>query len=386
MTGMIPLAIPDVGEAEARNLNACIEENMVSSIGRFVSQLEQDIAETAGATGGVATSAGTTGLHVALHALGVRHGDLVICPSFTFIASANAISQCGATPWLIDIDDDWLLDLDQLETMLAADTRRDDSGVFHRATGRRVAAILPIYTLGNVPDMGRLNLIAGAYGLPVVADAAAALGATRDGAPIGPMADLSVISLNGNKVITAGGGGIVIGTSDALLGRVRHLTSTARVSADYSHDEAAFNYRMTNIQAAVGCAQMERLEGFLRRKKAIRQRYAEAFAGIAGQSPFPLVAGGSAWFSGLLFDQGATPVLTDVVARLRERGVEARTFWKPVHLQPPYADAPTGDLTRTTSIWGRILTLPCSSTLSSVDQERVIEAVLAVLDRQVAVA
>jgi len=381
MSGMIPLAIPDVGEAEARNLNACIAENMVSSIGRFVSQLEQDIARTSGATGGVATSAGTTGLHAALHALGVRHGDLVICPSFTFIASANAISQCGATPWLIDIDDDWLMDLDQLEAMLTEDTRRGDDGLLHRATGRRVAAIMPIYTLGNVPDMDRLGRIAGGYGLPVVADAAAALGATRDGAPIGPMADLSVISLNGNKIITAGGGGVVIGMSDALLGRVRHLTSTARVSADYSHDEAAFNYRMTNIQAAVGCAQMERLEGFLNRKATLRQRYAEAFAPLKGQSPFPLMPGGSAWFSGMLFDKDATPVLGDVVTQLRERGVEARTFWKPVHLQPPYAGAPAGDLTRTTSIWDRILTLPCSSTLSSADQERVIAAVLDVLGR-----
>lgn len=379
MSGIIPLAIPHVGEAEARNLNACIEENMVSSIGRFVTQLEQDIARTSGATGGVATSAGTTGLHAALHALGVRHGDLVICPSFTFIASANAIAQCGATPWLVDIDEDWLLDLDQLESLLAQDTRKEEGGVIHRATGRRVAAIMPIYTLGNVPDMDRLGRIAGAYGLPVLADAAAALGATRHRAPIGPMADLSVISLNGNKIITAGGGGMVIGMSDALLRRVRHLTSTGRVSADYSHDEAAFNYRMTNIQAAVGCAQMERLDGFLNRKATIRQRYAEAFSTMEGQSPFPLVPGGSAWFSGIVFGQDAAPALADIVAMLRDRGVEARTFWKPVHLQPPYAEAPTGDLSRTTSVWDRILTLPCSSTLSSADQERVIEAVLDVL-------
>lgn len=151
------------------------------------------------------------------------------------------------------------------------------------------------------------------------------------------------------------------------------------MSADYSHDEAAFNYRMTNIQAAVGCAQMERLDGFLNRKATIRQRYAEAFSTIEGQSPFPLVPGGSAWFSGVVFDEGAAPVLADIVALLRERGVEARTFWKPVHLQPPYAAAPAGDLTRTTSVWDRILTLPCSSTLSLGDQERVIGAVLDVL-------
>ena len=157
------------------------------------------------------------------------------------------------------------------------------------------------------------------------------------------------------------------------------MTSTGRVSADYSHDEAAFNYRMTNIQAAVGCAQMERLDGFLNRKATIRQRYAEAFSTMEGQSPFPLVPGGSAWFSGIVFGQDAEPALADIVAMLRDRGVEARTFWKPVHLQPPYAEAPTGDLSRTTSVWDRILTLPCSSTLSSADQERVIEAVLDVL-------
>lgn len=375
MSDMIPLAIPQVGEAEARNLQACVDENMVSSIGRFVARLEQQVAAATGAPGGVATSSGTTGLHAALHVLGVGRDDLVLCPSFTFIASANAISQCGATPWLIDVDADWLMDLDQLEALLTHDTVAGERGRVHRASGRRVAAVLPVHCLGNVPDMHRLNRIAAAFGLPVVADAAAALGATLDGQPIGPLADLSVISLNGNKVVTAGGGGLVIGRSEALLKRVRHVTSTARVSADYSHDEVGFNYRMTNIQAAVGCAQMDRLDAFVARKRAIRERYDAAFGDLPGAVPFPLTPGGSAWFSGIVLAPDAPLDVPALVQGLRERQIEARPFWKPAHLQAPYADAPAADLTRTNALWSRILTLPCSTSLTDEDQDRVIAAV-----------
>lgn len=372
---MIPLAIPQVGEAEARNLKACVDENMVSSIGRFVTRLEDQIAAATGAVGGVATSSGTTGLHAALHVVGVGRDDLVLCPSFTFIASANAISQCGATPWLVDVDADWLMDLDQVETLLTQETVAGDEGRMHRATGRRVAALLPVHCLGNVPDMERLNRIAAAVGLPIVADAAAALGATLDGRPIGPLADLSVISLNGNKVVTAGGGGMVVGRSEALLKRVRHVTSTARVSADYSHDEVGFNYRMTNIQAAVGCAQMDRLDAFVARKRAIRARYDAAFADLPGATPFPLTPGGSAWFSGLALTADAPLDVAALVQGLRAANIEARPFWKPAHLQAPYAEAPAADLTRTDALWSRILTLPCSTSLTDEDQNRVIAAV-----------
>jgi perosamine synthetase len=375
MSRMIPLAIPNVGEAEARNLRACVDENMVSSIGRFVSQLEEEVAHEIGAASAVATSAGTTGLHAALHVVGVAPGDLVICPSFTFIATANAISQCGATPWLMDIDEHWLLDLDQLEGALSLQTERRDDRLVHRASGRRVAALAPVYCLGNVPDLERLWSIRQRFGLPVVADAAAALGASRDGVAFGPFADLSVISFNGNKVITAGGGGVVAGPDEHLVRRVRHITSTARVSADYTHDEAAFNYRMTNIQAAVGCAQMERLEAFVARKLEIHHRYAAAFADLPGQSAFPLTPGGSAWFSGVVLDPQIWPSLPDIISQLGEAGVEARPFWKPVHLQAPYADAPALPLTRTDATWGRILTLPCSTSLTADDQDTVISSV-----------
>lgn len=374
---MISLAIPNIGDAEGRYLQSCIDDNFVSSVGPFVTRFETMVAAATGAPGAVATSAGTTGLHVALHALGVGHGDVVICPSFTFIASANAISHCGATPWLFDIDADWLLDLDQVERVLEAETQRDGDRLIRVADGARVAAILPVYTLGNIPDLDRLKALGERFGLPVVADAAAALGATRAGRTFGDAVDLSVISFNGNKVVTAGGGGAVVGPAVERLKRIRHLTATARVSADYSHDEVGFNYRMTNLQAAVGCGQMERLDAFVERKRAIRERYAEAFADLPGQTPFPLVDGGSAWFSGMALEREVWPRVATLVTALAERGVEARPFWKPVHLQTPYAKAMCADLGRSIDVWDRILTLPCSTGLSEADQDRVIDAVRA---------
>ena len=348
---------------------------MVSSVGRFVAEFEQATALATGAPDAVATSSGTTALQVALTELDVRGGDLVIQPSFTFIASANAVAAVGAEPWLMDVDDHWLLDFDQVEAELTAATRQEGGRRIHIETGRRVAALLPVYTIGNIPDLDRVRDVGERFGLPVLADAAAALGADWKGRPFGPATDLAAISFNGNKIVTSGGGGMVVGPSVEALRRIRHLTSTARISADYSHDRRAFNYRMTNIQAAVGVAQMERLPGFVARKRTIRARYAEAFADLPGQSPFPISPGGSAWLSGMVLDPGLWPRMETLVAGLDGLGIEARPFWKPVHLQKPYADALCATLPRTSTLWNRILTLPCSSSLTNEDQSRVIDAV-----------
>ncbi|WP_439544160.1 aminotransferase class I/II-fold pyridoxal phosphate-dependent enzyme [Hyphomicrobium sp.] len=373
---MIPLAIPDIGTLEGEYLQACVKENFVSTVGRFVTRFEDEIAALSGTQNAAATGSGTQALHLALHALGVSHGDLVILPSFTFIASANAISHCGAAPWLMDVDEKtWTLDPGAVAEALANETERSGEDLLHKPTGRRIAAIMPVYTLGTVANMDALGEIAREYGLHLVADAAAAVGATYGGRPIGGLADLTAYSFNGNKTITCGGGGAVVGPDATLVQRVKHLSSTARVTRDYDHDEVGFNYRMTNIEAAVGCAQLQRLRSFLDAKRRIRERYDTAFADVAGVRSFPQPAAGESayWFSGLVVESDLLPGVAELCAGLYEHGIEARPFWKPTHLQLPYREAPREVLAVTDTLWSRIITLPCSSALSENEQDHVIE-------------
>ena len=375
---MIPLAVPHLAGNEARYLQECVDSNFVSSVGPFVERFEVLAAECSGASRAVAVSSGTAGLHAALLAVGVLPGDLVAVPSFTFIASANAVSHCGATPWLLDVTEgEWTLDPERLAEAFAGETRRDGDRLVHAASGRRVAAILPVHTLGAPADMNPILALARAYGVPVVADAAAALGSRYHGAPPGALgADLSVFSFNGNKTVTAGGGGAVVGTDAALCDRVRHLTTTGRSGDDYTHDVVAFNSRMTNLQAAVGCAQLERLDDLVAAKRRIAERYAEALRDAPGVALFPSApwAESACWMSGVRV-AGAG----ELARRLGERGIGARPFWKPIHLQPPYRDAPRTALPVSEAIWSEILTLPCSAGLATGDQETVIEALLGCL-------
>ncbi len=380
---MIPLAIPNIAGNEAKYLQECVETNFVSSVGPFVDRFEEMVAHASGSRHAVATTSGTTGLHAALTAVGVGSGDLVVLPSMTFIASANAISHCGALPWLFDIEvEGWTLDPVQVEAALREKTERRAEGVYHVETERRIAAIMPVHTLGSPANMLALTAVASKFDLPVVVDAAAALGSTCNGKKPGALGgDLSVFSFNGNKTVTAGGGGAVTGNDEALCARVRHLTTTAKVGADYTHDVVGFNYRMSNLEAAVGCAQMECLDTFVSAKRRIARRYDEALSEIYGVAPFPRApwAESACWFSGVTLGPPATPDIEAVIASLVECGVGARPFWKPVHLQAPYASAPVEATPVSTSIWDRVLTLPCSTNLSEVDQKQVIAALRDIL-------
>ncbi|MBF0176821.1 MAG: aminotransferase class V-fold PLP-dependent enzyme [Magnetococcales bacterium] len=375
---MIPLAVPDLTGNEAPYLQECIRSTFVSSVGPFVDRFEAMVAEAAGSVRAVATSAGTTGLHAALTAVGVGRDDLVILPAYTFIGSANAVAHCGALPWLLDVDrEGWNLDPERLEVELCQRTeRRGENQVVHRPTGRRVAAVMPVHVLGTPADMDAIVAIARRHGLPVVADGAAALGARSHGRPVGRLgADLTVFSFNGNKTVTCGGGGAVAGDDPALLDLVRHLTTTARHGEDYDHDRVGFNYRMTNIQAAVGCAQMERLADLVAAKRRIRARYDAACQDLPGVTPFPVPewAESACWFSGCLLPETMDP---ESIRRLhhafREAGIAVRSFWKPLHDQVPYRDAPRTLLPVSETIAPRILTLPCSSGLTEAEQDQVI--------------
>ncbi|CUW38023.1 Putative pyridoxal phosphate-dependent aminotransferase [Magnetospirillum sp. XM-1] len=379
---MIPLCVPNLTGNEARYLQECVDSTFVSSVGPFVDRLEDMVAVAAGSqVRAVATSAGTTGLHAALTAVGVERDDLVIMPAFTFVASANAVAHCGATPWLLDVTaESWTLDPALLQRVLEVETVRDGDVLRHRASGRRVAAVLPVHVLGCPADMDAIVSVARAHGLKVVADAAAALGCRYRGRRIAQLgADLSVVSFNGNKTVTAGGGGAVIGTDPDLLALVRHLTTTARVSPDYLHDRVGFNYRMTNLQAAVGCAQLERLDEFVAAKRRIRAAYDAAFAGRPDVGPFPQPqwAESECWFSGFVLERAES--MAALRAGLRDRGIDARPFWRPMHLQPAFAEALRTSMTVTESVWDRIVTLPCSTALTEAELESVVAAVEEVL-------
>ncbi|MBF0161015.1 MAG: aminotransferase class I/II-fold pyridoxal phosphate-dependent enzyme [Magnetococcales bacterium] len=376
---MIPLAVPDLTGNEGCYLQECIDSTFVSSVGPFVGRFETAVAQAAGAPHAVATASGTAGLHVALTALGVGRDDLVILPSLTFIASANAIAYCGATPWLLDVAaESWTLDADLLERVLQDQTIRQGEHLVHRESGRRLAAILPVYTLGLPAHMERIVAIARAYRLPVVADAAAALGSTAQGRAVADLgADLTVFSFNGNKTVTAGGGGAVVGTDAELMQLVRHLTTTARQGDNYDHDRIGFNYRLTNIQAAVGCAQLERLHAFVEAKRRIHARYAVAFQASPRLQPFPAPAGfaSACWLSGTVVTGLEPAEMATLLDGLRQEGVGARSFWKPIHLQAPYRQAPRTAQPVSESLWFRIVTLPCSTGLTEHEQDSVIAAV-----------
>jgi dTDP-4-amino-4,6-dideoxygalactose transaminase len=377
---MIPLAIPNISGNEGAYLQECVRSNFVSSVGPYVSRFEEMGAAATGAAHAVATSAGTTGLHLALTAVGVRAGDLVITPAFTFIASANAISHCAASPWLFDVSPrHWTLDAQLVRSELERHAVRRGADWVHRDTGRRLAAIMPVHTLGHPSDMDALAAVAAQYDLPLVADAAAALGARYKGRAIGSLACLSVLSFNGNKTVTAGGGGMVVGDDAELMRWVRHLSTTARAGIEYEHDAVGFNYRMTNLQAAVGCAQMERLDEFVAAKQHIDARYREELRDIQSLGLFPVAdwSTSACWFSGVTV-MGAHTVRA-LCARLRESGIEARTFWKPIHLQAPYAGCPRTSMSVSEEIWHRILTLPCSTQLTVAEQSLVISTLRGLL-------
>lgn len=380
---MIPLAVPNLTGKEREYLNKCIDTTFVSSVGEFVNRIEDLTAEKSGGRYAVATCSGTIGLHLALMGCGVQRDEIVIIPTFTFIATANAVAHCGAIPWLMDISEQsWTIDAERLEEELAKNAVWESNRLIHVESKKRIAAIMPVYTLGNIPDMEKIKCVAKKYNLPIVADAAAALGAIYKDKSLADLADLTVFSFNGNKTVTAGGGGMIVGNDEVLLKKLKHLSTTARVTAEYDHDMVGYNYRMTNIQAAVGCAQLERLEEFVEKKQEIRNFYNQEFEKIENVTLFPDMEHGrsACWFSGIVLKQGGIEEIRKLCNHLREKGIEARSFWKPVHLQKPYSKALKADsLDVASNLWNHILTLPCSTNITKAELRYVAKAVKEIL-------
>lgn len=373
---MIHLAEPNLTGNERKYLNECIDTTFVSSVGAFVTRFEEDVVKVTEADFGTAVSSGTAGLHMALKAVGVEKDELVCIPSFTFIATANAVMHCGAQPWLIDIaKDSWTMDPDVLAQELQEKAEVRDGKVYHKSSGKRIAAIMPVYTLGMPADMDKIKRIAAEYHLPVVADAAAAIGARYKGNNIGKIADVTVFSFNGNKTITCGGGGALVSGNQEIIEKAHHLATTARCGIEYEHDMVGYNYRMTNIQAAVGCAQLERVDEFVEKKKYIREYYSKHLSGISDISFFPEVewAESACWFSGLVLSDKYE--VKKVCELLKEKGIEARTFWKPVHQQKPYVNEERSEMKVADNLWKHVLTLPSSTGITEEELKYIVSTV-----------
>lgn len=379
--GRIPLAEPTLAGRERQYLEECVRTGWVSSGGPFVARFEQRVAESAAARHGIAAVNGTAALHLSLLATGIQPDDEVLVPALTFIASANAVSYCGAHPVFVDVSPDtWTLDPEKVSEFLERECEWRPGGLINRASGRRIRALLPVHVLGHPADCDPLIDAARRHDLRVVEDVCEALGASYKNRPVGCLGDVAAFSFNGNKIVTAGGAGVVVTDDDRLAERVRHLSTQARTSpTEYFHDEIGFNYRLTNVCAAVGLAQMEQLPDFLANKDRITARYREAFRDLPGVTCMPSApwARSSNWLFTIRL--GGTAAAGGLVERLHASAVEARRLWCPLHLLPVYRKAQAYRVEVAEAVYADAVSLPSSVGLTAEDQERVIDCVLAFL-------
>lgn len=366
----IPLAIPNVGEEERSYLNQCIDTGFVSSVGQFVTDFEKKLADYCHSQFAVAVNSGTSALHLMLLAAGVKENDLVIMPSYTFIASANAVSYCNAEPWFFDIDDNHLtLSPEQILEGLESQCEIRSNECIHVKTQKRVKAILPVFTAGMTPDIEGFQKISESFGLSLVFDAAPGIGAKYKDSPLGQFQNDFSFSFNGNKTITCGGGGAIITNSKDRFEYLKHISTTARTSQEYDHDYRGFNYRMTNVEAAIGLAQLEKLDQFLHSKKKTREFYQDLVNNqqnlhIYNSKSF----GDSYWFTLLRFTD--SPEKADhFLEFFNAKGIMARKFWKPMQLLSPYKENPTFPIPVSKKLYKEIVCLPCSSNLSNEELE-----------------
>ena len=362
--GVIPLHAPRFRGNEQQYLADCVNSTYVSSVGEYVNRFEQMIAEVTGARFAMATVSGTSALHVALRAVGVQPGDLVITQSLTFVATGNAIRYQGADPLFVDIDERTLgLSAAKLETFLTKETNRDGQGnCIHRASGKRIAACVPMHTFGHPVEIDAIAAICQECRVPLVEDAAESLGSYFKGKHTGTFGTAGVFSFNGNKIITAGGGGAVVTDDEALATKVRHLTTQARVphAWAYTHDKIGYNYRMPSLNAALACAQLEQLPTFLKRKRAIAEAYRKQIEGTGGQFfQEPSAARSNYWLNTILLNNQRER--DEFLQYTNERGVTTRPVWSPLHQLPMFENCAKTDLTVTERLADRLVNVPSSA-------------------------
>tara|TARA_Y100000589_G_scaffold218120_1_gene205742 strand:+ start:1272 stop:2429 length:1158 start_codon:yes stop_codon:yes gene_type:complete len=380
MSDWIEISIPTLRGKECEYLQKCIKTNFVSSVGPFVSDFESSIADNIGLppNSATATSSGTTALQLGLLALGVKPNDLVIVPTYTFIATANAVSHVGASPWILKSEMDYLtIDPNELEKELEFNTYKENGLTFHKETKQRIACIVPVYIFGCPPNIDPIKIIASKFSIPILLDSACGLGAKYKGSKIGQTNLPGIISFNGNKTITTGAGGIFYSNDKIIVNRVKHLSSTAKSSSKYEHNEIGYNYRMSNIQAALGLAQLEQLEEIINQKKLIHINYKQSFNNCK-QFTFisnPTWGESSHWLNAIVLKKGILKKIEQLIHKLRDSKIRANYFWKPLHLQKPYKKSLKSNLSELNDIQERILVLPSSPSLNIEEQEKVIDII-----------
>lgn len=380
----IPLAIPEISGNEWRYVKECLDGGWVSSVGAYVDRFEQAVAARVGRRHGIAVVNGTAALHLALMIAGVERGDEVVVPALTFIAPANAVRYLGAHPVFVDVEPRHAqIDVHAVADFLASGCQREGGALVNRSTGRRVRALLPVHLLGHPCDMAPLNELARRYGLAVVEDATESLGATYGGRPVGTHGDFACFSFNGNKLITTGGGGMLVTNDDELARRARYLSTQAKDDPiEYVHGEIGWNYRLTNVLAAIGCAQLERLDEFVAIKRRIARSYQVGLAGLPGirligEAPW---ARSSFWLSTVVLDRPCEPRASrELHAALGARGIQTRPLWQPLHRSPAHLGSQSWNVSVAEDLYARALSLPCSVGLTDDDVAAVIEAIRDVL-------
>ncbi len=382
VAAQIPLAEPALGGNEIDYMVDAVSSGWLSA-GPYVRRFEDAVAAATGSRNAVACASGTAALHVALLLAGVRRADLVVCPTLTFIATSNAITYCGADPVFLGCDDSLCLDPDALAGFLEDGCETTDVGLVELSTGRRVAAVVPVHVLGT-PCSPRVFDVAASFGLRVVEDAAEAIGSrwvgeSLGGREVGTAGLLGVLSFNGNKLITSGGGGMILTADDDLAKRARYLVDQAKDDAlRYIHGEVGFNYRLANPLAALGLAQVEQLDRLVAARLINFDRYRERLHGGRGirlLEPPPEVRSNH-WFYPLVVDpQEAGIDRETLMTRLRELGIQTRPLWYPNHRLKPYLGSLSFNVDRAVWYWERVLCLPCGAALSAEEIERVCEEI-----------
>lgn len=369
----IHLSAPHMSERERNAMLAAFDSNWIAPVGPAVDEFEARVRSIAQTEAALAVTSGTAALHLSMLALGIGPGDIVLIPSVTFVASANVVTYVGAIPHFVDCEPiSGNIDPESLvETLVSLD-----------AAGHRPAALMTIDLYGVCANYTTITAVCERYGVPIIEDAAEAIGASHQGRPAGSFGALAAYSFNGNKLVTTGGGGALVGPAD-LIEKAAHLANQARLPVrHFEHDQVGYAYRLSNLSAAIGTAQLERLDSMMGRTRAIHRRYAQELGTIEGVSFASQTSGGSGngWLSVAHLDQSLHPSPSTICERLGEHNIEARPTWKPMHLQPVYASAGMTGGDGAESHYATGLCLPSGSSMNATDQTRVIAAVKSALD------
>lgn len=359
---------PSFNGQEWNYLKDCLDSTYVSSVGAYVDRFEANLAKYTGAKFAVAVTNGTAGLHIALVLADVKPGDEVLIPSLSFVATANAVAYCHATPHFMESCADNLgIDTFALDKYLRSETEQIKGICVNKHSRKSIKAIVPMHVFGHPVDMDHLIEVAAKHNLVIVEDAAESLGSYYKSKHTGTLGQMGVLSFNGNKIITTGGGGAILTNDEGLAKRAKHLTTTAKIHHkwEYRHDEIGYNYRLPNVNAALGCAQLEQIEGFIQAKRNLFSVYRDAFMNIAEIELLeePVDCHSNYWLQAIILNEKYEFMLQDILEATNDNGIMTRPLWTPLHQLKPYLNCPKMKLYNCESFARRVFNIPSSSHL-----------------------